>query len=237
MTFSIVARDEKTGRVGIAAAAKLLAIGARIAAIRTGVGAIANQAVFNPYYGPRGLALLAAGASAADVVRLLTTADEGRDVRQVLVLDRSGRVAAYTGGKCPAWSGQLLGANYAVAGSFVASAKVIEAVAGAYEVAADMPFARRLILAMIAGERAGGDTCGRQSGCLLVHDDQEYSQLDLRSDDHPNPLAELERMEEIARKSWLHYRRILPSRADAHGVLDDQEADARVAASIAEGYH
>jgi uncharacterized Ntn-hydrolase superfamily protein len=236
MTFSIVARDEKSGRVGVAAAAKFLAIGARIAAIRTGVGAIVSQAVFNPYYGPRGLALLAAGASAPDVVRLLTAADEGRDVRQVQVMDRSGRVAAYTGVKCPAWSGHLVANNYAVGGSLVAGAKVIEAIAGAYEVASDMPFARRLILAMIAGERAGGDTRGRQSACLLVHDEQEYSQLDLRCDDHANPLSELERMEEIARKSWVHYRRVLPSRTNPHGVVDDKEADARIAASIEEGY-
>jgi uncharacterized Ntn-hydrolase superfamily protein len=236
MTFSIVARDEKTGRMGIAAAAKFLAIGARLAAIRTGVGAIANQAVFNPYYAPRGLALLAAGASAGEVVRLLTAADEGRDLRQVHLMDRSGRLAAYTGAKCPAWCGHLIGANYGVAGTLLASAKVIEAVAGAYEVAADMPFARRLIVAMIAGERAGGDRRGRQSACLLVHDGEDYSQLDLRCDDHANPLAELERMEELARQSWLHYRRVLPSRANPHGVLDDREADARIAASMAEGY-
>ena len=104
MTFSIIARDETTGRFGIAVASKFLAVGARNAFIKTGVGAVATQAFFNPYYGPRGLALLTAGASAQDTIRMLTTADEGRHMRQVHVMDRRGNFVAHTG---PHWKSSL----------------------------------------------------------------------------------------------------------------------------------
>ncbi len=236
MTFSIIAHEEKTGRVGIAVASKFFAVGARTAFIRTGVGAIASQAFFNPYYGPRGLALLAAGASADDTARLLTSADGGRDLRQVHIMDRWGRFAAFTGTKCTAWSGHLVKPSYSVAGNILTGPKVIEAVAAAYEKGVQTPFARRLIAAMRAGEQAGGDKRGRQSASLLIHDDQEYSLLDIRADDHADPLAELERLEGIARQSWVHFRRVLPNRQDPDGILDDGEADARINASRAEGY-
>jgi len=127
MTFSIIARDEKTGRIGIAVASKFLAGGSRNIFVKTGVGAIASQALFNPYYGPRGLALLAAGASADDAVRLLTAADEGREVRQLHIMDRKGKLAAATGSATPQWSGHLLRKSFSVAGNALAGPQVIEA--------------------------------------------------------------------------------------------------------------
>jgi uncharacterized Ntn-hydrolase superfamily protein len=236
MTFSIIARDAATGRIGAAIASKFLAVGARNAFIKTGAGAIVSQAIFNPYYGPRGLALLAAGASAAEAVRLLTAADEGRDLRQLHVLDRHGQLAAYTGSACTAWCGHLIKPTFSVAGNTLAGACVLEAMAEAYMANAELPFARRLIAAVQAGEAAGGDTRGRQSAALLVHDEQDYSLIDLRADDHPDPLAEIARLEEIARQSWVHFRRVLPSARNPSGVLDRAEIDAAIAASIAEGY-
>jgi uncharacterized Ntn-hydrolase superfamily protein len=236
LTISIIAHDEKTGRVGLAVASKFLAIGSRNAFIRTGVGAVASQAFFNPYYGPRGLALLAAGATAEDTVRLLTAADEGRESRQVHVMDRRGHFAAFTGSQCAEWCGHLIKPTYSLAGNVLAGPHVLEAMADAYEAARNTPFARRLIAVMLAGERAGGDKRGRQSASLLVHDDQDYSLLDLRADDHADPLAEIERLEAIARQSWVHVRRLLPNRTDPHGLRDPSEADARIAASIKEGY-
>jgi uncharacterized Ntn-hydrolase superfamily protein len=236
MTFSIIAHDVQTGRVGIAVASKFFAVGARTAFIRTGVGAIASQAFVNPYYGPRGLALLAAGASADDTVRLVTTADEGRDKRQIHVMDRRGRFAAFTGAKCTEWCGHVLKDTYSLAGNMLVNAGVLDAMATAYEANLEMPFARRLIAVMKAGENAGGDKRGRQSACLLIHDDQDYSLLDIRIDDHADPLAEMERLEEIARQSWLHVRRALPNHANPHGLLDQDEIEGRVAASLAEGY-
>jgi uncharacterized Ntn-hydrolase superfamily protein len=236
MTFSIIARDELTGRIGMAVASKFFAVGARALSIKSGVGGIVSQALFNPYNGPRGLALLAAGASASDAARLLTVTDDGRERRQLLVLDRDGRFAAHTGSQCPSWSGHILRETYAVAGNILASADVLDAMIDSYDANFAMPFARRLIAAMQAGDASGGDARGRQSAALLVHDEEDYSVLDLRVDDHTDPLTELARLEAIARSSWVHFRRVLPSAQEPHGVLDTADIDARIAASKAEDY-
>ena len=236
MTFSIIARDEETGRIGAAVASKFLAVGARNVFVRTGVGIVVTQAFFNPYYGPRGLALLAAGAAAPDAVRLLLAADEGRQMRQVHVMDRRGQFAAYTGTECVAWCGHVLRDTCSVAGNTLAGPGVLAAMTSAYEANAELPFARRLIAAMQAGETAGGDTRGRQSAVLVVHDQEEYSLLDLRADDHADPLAEIARLEEVARQSWVHFRRVLPNAANPSGILDGATCHASIATSIAEGY-
>jgi uncharacterized Ntn-hydrolase superfamily protein len=236
MTFSLIARDEETGRIGVAIASKFFAVGARCAFVRSGVGAVVTQAFFNPHYGPRGLALLAAGATAADAVRLMTTADDGRHLRQVHVMDAGGRFAGHTGNDCTDWCGHFSADTFSVAGNTLAGAGVLEAMAAAYRANAALPFARRLVAALQAGEAAGGDTRGRQSAALLVHDEEDYSLLDLRVDDHPDPLTELARLEEVARDSWVHFRRVLPGRHNPSGVLDRAECHARIAASIAEDY-
>jgi uncharacterized Ntn-hydrolase superfamily protein len=236
MTWSIIARDPTTGRVGIAVATKFFAVGAHVPHIKTGVGAIATQALINPYYGSQGLALLAAGAAAADAVRLLTTPDEGRDVRQVHVMDRSGHLAAYTGDNCVPWCGHMIHEDFSVAGNMLAGPEVIQATADAYTASLDVPFARRLIRAMVAGEDAGGDKRGKQSAALLVHDSEEYSLLDLRVDDHADPLAELARLEAVARERWVHFRRCMPNAGSPPGIFNRAELEARVEASIAEDY-
>jgi uncharacterized Ntn-hydrolase superfamily protein len=199
MTFSIIAHDGRTGQVGIGVAGKSFACGARVPFIRTGVGAIASQAKANHLYGPRGLALLAAGASAADVVRLLIAADDDEDIRQVQVMDRQGRFAAHTGSECPQWCGHLVMSGFSLAGSILAEARVLDEMAAAYEAGSEMPFAQRLIAALRAAEAAGGDKRGRQSAALRIHGDKEWALLDIRVDDHADPLAELARLEEIAR--------------------------------------
>jgi uncharacterized Ntn-hydrolase superfamily protein len=199
MTFSIIAHDERTGQVGIAIASKSFACGARVPFIKTGVGAIASQAKGNHLYGPRGLALLAAGASAADVVRLLIAADDDQDIRQVHVMDRQGRFAAHTGSECPQWCGHLVMPGFSLAGNILAEARALDEMAAAYEAGTEMPFAQRLIAALKAAEAAGGDKRGRQSAALLIHGDKEWALVDIRVDDHPDPLAELARLEEVAR--------------------------------------
>jgi uncharacterized Ntn-hydrolase superfamily protein len=236
MTWSIVARDERTGRVGIIVATRFFAVGARVPHIRTGVGAIASQAFVNPYYGPQGLALLQAGASAEDAVRMLTGADEGRDNRQLHIMDRQGRLAAYTGKACVDWCGHLVRGTFSVAGNMLVGAKVIEETARVFESEAKLPFARRLIAAMKAGEASGGDKRGRQSAALLVHDEEDYSLLDLRVDDHANPLDELARLEQVARQRWVHFRRYMPSRANPSGLVDRAPIDELIEKSIGEGY-
>jgi len=235
MTWSIIARDVATNRVGIAVATCAFAVGARVPHIKTGCGAIATQAFTNPYFGSRGLALLGAGATATDAVRMLLSADEGRDHRQVHVMDRHGSHAAATGSACIPWCGHLVRNTYSIAGNMLAGPEVLEATANAYDAGVGLPLARRLLAAMHAGEAAGGDKRGRQSAALVVHDDDEFPMLDLRVDDHKSPLEELSRLEDVARQRFIHYRRFSPMR-DSPGLTDRDALEAAIAKSIAEGY-
>lgn len=236
MTYSVVACDEKSGRLGVAVASRFFAVGARNAFVRTGVGAVASQGLFNPLWGPRALSLLAAGASAADAVRMLTSPDSGREMRQLVVMDRLMRFAAHTGTACGEISGHRIGRTYAVAGNLLTSEDVLSAMAETMENGQDIPFARRLIAAMQAGERVGGDRRGRQSASLLVHDGEEYSLYDLRVDDHPEPLKELARLEAVARERWVHVRRVLPGRDMPHGLTEAGQIDQAIADSIKSGF-
>jgi uncharacterized Ntn-hydrolase superfamily protein len=236
MTWSMIARDEATGRVGIIVATKFFAVGASVPFIRTGVGAVASQAFLNPHYGPRGLDLLTAGMSAADTVAALTAADDGRESRQLHVMDTAGRFAAHTGKACVNWCGSLQRTTFSVAGNMLAGEAVISETARAYEANLSLPFARRLIAAMMAGEAAGGDKRGKQSAALLIHDGESYPLYDLRVDDHLDPLAELTRLQTVARERYLHFRRRMPSKAQPAGNTDRASMEAFVAGSIAEGY-
>lgn len=236
MTFSVVACDEKTGRIGVAVASRFLAVGAHSAFVRTNAGAVASQGLLNPVWGPRALSLLGAGASPADTVRMLTSADEGREMRQLVIMDRLGRFAAHTGSLCGEISGHRIGRTYAVAGNLLTSEDVLSAMAETMENGQEIPFARRLIAALQAGEKLGGDRRGRQSASLLVHDGEEYSLYDLRVDDHPDPLKELARLEAVARERWVHVRRVLPARDAPHGLIDAGQIDLAITNSIKSGY-
>ena len=236
MTWSMIAKDTETGRIGIIVATKFFAAGCMVPHIRTGVGAVATQAFVNPYYGPRGLALLSAGASAEETVKLLLAADEGRDNRQVHALDKEGRFSAHTGAKCIDWCGHAVHDGFSVAGNMLAGPAVIADTAAEFAARSELPLARRLIAAMLAGERAGGDKRGKQSAALLIHDGEDYPLLDLRVDDHADPLAELARLEGVARERWVHFRRLMPRAAEPAGLVDRTDLDALIAASIAENY-
>jgi uncharacterized Ntn-hydrolase superfamily protein len=236
MTWSIIARDAATGRVGIAVATRFFAVGAMVPHIRTRVGAVASQAFINPYFGPRGLDLLAAGTSAADCVARLTDADAGRDSRQLHVMDANGTFAVYTGAACVDWCGAQQGAGYSIAGNMLAGAAVLDETARAYETNTALPFARRLLAAMRAGEAAGGDKRGKQSAALLVHDGEDYPLYDLRVDDHADPLGELTRLHAVAGQRYVHFRRRMPSASSAAGHTDRSDMDAFIAGSLAEGY-
>lgn len=236
MTWSIIARDERTGRIAIAVATRFFAAGALVTHIKTGAGAVASQAFINPYFGSKGLALLDTGMRAEDVVAELIAADEGRHHRQLHVMDRHGRFAAYTGAACIDWCGHELRGAFSVAGNMLVGPAVLAETIRAYEVQAAVPFARRLIAAMRAGEAAGGDKRGRQSAALLIHDGEDYPLYDLRVDDHTNPLGELERLEEVARQRWVHFRRQMPSHNRPSGLTDRDKLEELIAQSIAEGY-
>jgi uncharacterized Ntn-hydrolase superfamily protein len=236
MTWSIIARDERTGRVGIAVATRFFAVGALVPHIKTGAGAIATQAFINPHYGPQGLALLEEGHSAEQTIAALTQADQGRHNRQLHVMDRQGRFAAYTGAACVDWCGHEVRGTFSVAGNMLAGPSVLTETIRVYEAGAGRPFARRLISAMQAGEAAGGDKRGRQSAALLIHDSEEYALYDLRVDDHVDPLGELARLEDVARQRWVHFRRQMPRRDRPSGLTDRDQLEELISRSIAEGY-
>ena len=220
MTWSMIARDAMTGEFGIAVATRFFAVGALVPHIAPGIGAIATQALVNPYYGIDGLKLLRAGRSPRDVVETLIAADPGHESRQVHIMDVGGRIAAYTGSACVDWCGHIKGDGFSIAGNMLAGGDVLDDTAKAYVANEKLPFAQRLIIAMHAGEAAGGDKRGKQSAALLIHGDEEWPALDLRVDDHADPLAELERLEQVSRERWVHFRENLPSRSNPGGITD-----------------
>jgi uncharacterized Ntn-hydrolase superfamily protein len=198
-TYSICACDLERREWGVAVQSKFLAVGSLVGWAEPEVGAVATQAFANPRYGPEGLAQLREGRSAEEVVARLTEADEGRDERQLGVVDAAGEGATYTGSKCFEWAGGRTGAGYAAQGNILVSGATVDALAETFEQAAG-PLAERLVACLQAAERAGGDRRGRQSAALLVvKKDAGYAGLsdvlvDLRVDDHPEPIAELERL-------------------------------------------
>jgi uncharacterized Ntn-hydrolase superfamily protein len=233
MTWSIIARDSATGQFGIAVATRFFAVGARVPHIAARVGGIATQALVNPYYGIDGLKLLREGRKPREVVATLIAADAGRESRQLHIMDAGGNIASHTGSDCVDWCGHIEGNGFSMAGNMLAGARVLDDTAKAYLANERLPFAQRLIAAMRSGEAAGGDKRGRQSAALLIHGEEEWSALDLRVDDHADPLTELERLEQVSRERWVHFRKFLPTRKNPAGITDRATIDAGVAAAIA----
>jgi uncharacterized Ntn-hydrolase superfamily protein len=232
MTWSIIARDETTGRFGIAVATRFFAVGSRVPYIASGLGAIATQALVNPYYGIDGLNLLRDGKSPRDIVETLIAADGGHASRQLHIMDAGGRIASHTGQDCVDWCGHIEGNGFSIAGNMLAGAQVLDDTAKAYTYSNALPFAQRLIAALRAGEAAGGDKRGKQSAALLIHGNDEWSDLDLRVDDHADPLAELARLEQVSRERWVHFRPFLPTRQNPAGITDRATIDAGIEAGI-----
>ncbi len=199
-TYSICACDLEAGQWGVATQSKFLAVGSVVPWAAPHVGAIATQSYANPRYGPDGLALLRDGASAEEAVEQLTSADDGRAHRQLGIVDAVGRAATYTGAECHAWAGGRTGEGYAAQGNILVSGATVDALAETFEATSGKPLARRLLDCLDAAEAAGGDRRGRQSAALLVVErDGGYANLsdslvDLRVDEHPDPLVELRRI-------------------------------------------
>jgi uncharacterized Ntn-hydrolase superfamily protein len=233
MTWSIIARDDATGQFGIAVATRFFAVGARVPHIAAGIGGIATQALVNPYYGIDGMRLLREGRTPREIVETLVAADGGRESRQLHIMDAGGRIAAHTGSECVDWCGHIEGNRFSIAGNMLAGARVLDDTAKAYIANERLPLAQRLIAAMRSGEAAGGDKRGKQSAALLIYGDEEWSDLDLRVDDHLDPLAELERLEQVSRERWVHFRQFLPSRKNPAGITDRATIDAGIEAAIA----
>ena len=215
MTFSIVACDTSTGDLGVAVQSKFLAVGAAVPYAAAGVGAVATQALSNLSYGPRGLDLLRAGASASLALDALVASDALPGRRQAAIVDAAGRVAAHTGEGCTAWAGHRTGDGVSCQGNILVSAATVEAMAEAMASSTGRPLADRLVDALAAGQAAGGDSRGQQSAALLVvragggYGGQSDRLVDLRVDDHPAPIAELGRLLELHR---LYFER--PTDAD-----------------------
>ncbi len=227
MTWSILARDEE-GRFGIAIASRFFAVGALCMHTRRGVGAVATQALMNPLYGPAGLSLLAQGHASAAVVAALIATDAGRDQRQLHVLGAAGPGAGHTGAACIDWCGHRLHEDFSVAGNMLAGPQVIEATAQAFIDSSGQPLAERLIAALAAGEDAGGDKRGKQSAALRVHDDEDHPALDIRVDDHSEPVRELQRLYAVSLQRFQPFITCLPGRHDPVGELDRVRIDAAV---------
>lgn len=219
MTWSIVARD-RDGSLGVAIASRFFAVGALCPYARSGVGAVATQALVNPHYGPATLDRLAAGDAPQRAIDALVRDDDGRAHRQVHAVDAHGRTAAHTGAQCIDWCGDLAGDRFSVAGNMLAGARVIEDTAAAFRRLPHLPLAERLLAAMDAGEAAGGDKRGRQAAALIVVTTEDYPLLDLRVDDHVDPLAELRRLHAVSRERYQPFVSCLPSRARPAGVTD-----------------
>lgn len=236
MTWSIVAKDEQTGAFGILCASKALAVGAVVpyGAGRTGV--LATQAFANPFFGVDGLRMLQEGCSSQHVVATLSASDDGRDHRQLHVIDREGHPAAYTGSACIDWSGSVAGPHVSVAGNMLAGPQVVEATLNAYLAAPALDFDERLIAAMEAGEEAGGDKRGRQSCSIRIWSEAPFPSFDLRVDDHPEPLKELRRLWRLAHQGYVPFQRALPSRSSPAGCTD-REAVYRMCADYAEAWN
>jgi uncharacterized Ntn-hydrolase superfamily protein len=202
-TYSIAACDPDAKQWGVATQSKFLAVGSVVPWAQPGVGAIATQAYANARYGSEGLELLREGLSATEVVERLTAADEGRDHRQLGVVDREGGAATYTGAECMEWAGGRIGRCYAAQGNILVSEATVDAIAETFETTSG-PLAERLIACLDAAQAAGGDRRGQQSAALLVVErDGGYAGLsdevvDLRVDEHPRPLEELRRI------YWMH---------------------------------
>lgn len=225
MTWSIVAHDPATESFAVAVATCAFAVGASVPFVRAGVGAVATQSFTNRYLGPAVLDGLARGLSPELAIRSAIAGDDGRGLRQIHAVDRHGRTAAWTGENCVTWCGSEAAAHVSVAGNMLAGAAVVSDTLAA--MAADLPLPERLLAAMLAGESAGGDRRGRQSAAMVVTSTEDFPDLNIRVDDHENPLSELERLAGLWRRDVLPMLSTRSSKANPAGLTDLDQIEAR----------
>jgi uncharacterized Ntn-hydrolase superfamily protein len=228
MTWSILARDPETGAFGAAVATRFFAVGALCIHVEGHVGALATQALVNPMYAVHGMPMLREGRAPEAVVAALLAQDAGRETRQLHMIDATGRIAQHTGGECIAWCGQVRRADVSIAGNMLAGAAVLDRTLEAYA-AAQGSLAERLLTALEAGEAAGGDKRGRQSAALKIATRDPYPDLDIRADDHPDPLVELRRLHRVSLERFAVFRRLMPGAENACGVFDRTVIEAIIA--------
>ncbi|PHK94652.1 hypothetical protein CR162_12015 [Pseudoroseomonas rhizosphaerae] len=220
MTWSIVAHDPATGAFAVAVATCAFAVGASCPFVRAGVGAVSTQSFTNRYLGPAVLDGLARGLSPAAAIEGALAGDEGRALRQIHAVDRHGRSAAWTGESCVEWAGSQSGPGFSVAGNMLANPAVVGETTATFRAGTGLPLAERLVLALDAGEAAGGDRRGRQSAAMKLVTTEDFPDLDLRVDDHPTPLVELRRLLGIWRRERAPSLATAPRKADPSGLID-----------------
>jgi uncharacterized Ntn-hydrolase superfamily protein len=213
-TFSVTARCERTGELGIAVSTAAMCVGALVPYIQTGVGAVASQAFVNPYLGFLGLELLGKGMSSEETIAELVRRDPGIKDRQVAVVDANGDASAYSGDECVDWFGHSAGPGVAFAGNMLTGPETIDNMASSWQKTVDDDLAHRLLQALQAGHHAGGDKRGHRSAALRVLGDEDYAQVDLRIDDDPDPVARLLKLYEVASADLLPIITRLAKRSD-----------------------
>ncbi|CAB3761404.1 DUF1028 domain-containing protein [Paraburkholderia humisilvae] len=219
MTFSIVARCEQSGALGVAVSTAVPAVGAMCVYVRAGVGAVSTQSWVNPYLALTALDLLEEGADAESALARALGGDPAADLRQIGVIGRRGHGAAWTGAQCTGWAGQRTGAWYAIQGNMLIGAATLDAMQAAFEATRPLALEERLMQALEAGQAAGGDMRGRQSASLKVARDEVYAWVDLRVDEHEDPVAELRRVFDVARQQVTPFVEGMPTRDDPGRAL------------------
>ncbi len=227
MTWSILVRDDTTGALGAAVASRFFATGAICLHMEGGVGALSTQALVNPMYAVHAMPRLRDGEAPAAIIAALTAADAGADQRQLHFIDAQGRIAQHTGPGCVTWAGHVRGQNISVAGNMLTGEAVVRRTLEAFP-GASGPLAERLLAAMEAGEAAGGDKRGKQSAALKICSADPYPDLDIRADDHHDPLAELRRLYHVGQERFAVFRRFLPGAESPCGVFDRAVIDAAI---------
>jgi len=220
MTWSIVTHDPATGAFAVAVATRAFAVGAFCPFVRAGVGAVSTQSMTNRYLGPAILDGLARGLDPASAIEGALAGDAGSGLRQVHAVDRHGRTAAWTGRNCVDWCGSVAANSVSVAGNMLAGEAVIARTLAEFEAANTIALPERLMAAMLAGQDAGGDRRGRQSAAMKLITTEDFPDLDLRVDDHADPLAELGRLVDLWREQGEPRLSQAPRRANPAGFTD-----------------
>ncbi|MCC6718830.1 MAG: DUF1028 domain-containing protein [Acetobacteraceae bacterium] len=231
MTWSILAHDAATGALAVAVATCNFAVGASVPHIRPGIGAVASQSFSNRYLGPAVLDAMARGLTPELAIRGAIASDAGRGLRQVHAIDRHGRSAAWTGENCVMWCGSQSAAGVSVAGNMLAGAAVVGDTLASFRAGGALALPERMLAAMQAGQRAGGDARGQQSAALRLFTGEDFPDLCIRTDDHAAPLDELERLLVLWRRDREPGLATAPRRADPAGAIDLDAIDARFIAA------
>ena len=224
MTYSIVAKDKKTSAIGIAVASRFFACGGMVSFVARNT-AVASQAFCNPLWGIEGRDRLNAGEKANNVLNDFVDRDAGQPIRQAHMIDMYGDIHAHTGSDCVDWAGHASANLVSVAGNMLVGENVVRDTLTSYQDNINEDFLDRLLLAMDAGEKAGGDKRGRQAAGIIIHMGQDYPWLDLRVDDHADPLAELRRLVDVSQERFVHFSKGLATKDNFSGVSDRSPID------------